>query len=127
MKRILVTAAIALSPMLLHAQTAPPAQPASAATIHVSSGVVPPKLIHTFAVYWSGDPTPLGRTAIVQMNVDPTGKPTHLKVVRSLGPLVDQSVLESVSHYRFVPGTLDNQPTTIPLTLEVTVLRPNLQ
>lgn len=125
MKRIIVTAAIALSPMLLHAQTAPPAQPASA--VRVSSGVVPPKLIHTFAVYWSGDPTPLGRTAIVQMNVDPTGKPTHLKVIRSLGPLVDQSVLESVSHYRFVPGTLDNQPTTIPLTLEVTVLRPNLQ
>jgi TonB family protein len=127
MKRIIVTAAIVLSPMLLHAQITPPAQPASAATVRVSSGVVPPKLIHTFAVYWSGDPTPLGRTAIVQMNVDPSGKPTNLKVVRSLGPLVDQSVLESVGRYRFAPGTLDNQPTTVPLTLEVTVLRPNLQ
>jgi TonB family protein len=56
------------------------------------------------------------------MIVDEDGKPSDLKISKSLGPIVDKNVLEAVSQFRFKAATLDNQPTAIPLELEV-VLR----
>jgi outer membrane biosynthesis protein TonB len=58
------------------------------------------------------------------MTVDATGKPLNLKILRSLGPLMDHNVLAAVSQYRFTPGTLDGQPTAIPVNLEVVLRSP---
>jgi len=62
-------------------------------------------------------------TVVVAMVVDETGKPSNLKVVKSLGPTLDQNILAAVSQYRFKPATLDNQPTPIELNLEITLQR----
>jgi outer membrane biosynthesis protein TonB len=53
------------------------------------------------------------------MTVDATGKPSDLKIVRSLGPVMDHNILAAVGQYRFAPGTLDGAPTSIPVNLEV--------
>lgn len=55
------------------------------------------------------------------MIVDETGKPTDLTIIRSLGPEMDRNVLKAVNQYRFKPGTLSNQPTEVPVNLEIVV------
>ena len=150
MRRVIV-AALALTPMLLHAQANSPAQTQSSpssttlqsklvqpaeingseaahttAPVRVSTGVGAPKLIHTVAIESDSSWIPVGFTAerntVVEMTVDSTGKPSNLKVLQSLGPVMDHNVLAAVGLYRFKPGTLDGAPTAVPLNLHV-VLR----
>jgi outer membrane biosynthesis protein TonB len=53
------------------------------------------------------------------MIVGADGVPTDLKIVQSAGPFVDHGVLAAVSQYRFKPGTVSDEPTAIPLNLEI--------
>jgi TonB family protein len=152
--RSVIVAALALTPMLLHAQANSPAQPktstslqstliqpkemigseADHSTTHVttaqrvSTGVGAPKLIYTVAIESDTDGLATGfnidRKTVVEMTVDATGKPTDLKIIGSLGPVLDHNVLAAVSQYRFTPGTLDGQPTAVPVNLQVTLRNP---
>jgi TonB family protein len=150
MRRIIV-ATLALSPMLLHAQANSPAKTQTSAAnlraelaaptftgseadriststttpLRISTGVNAPKLIYTVAVESDSDFAPMTqfeRTAVVAMTVDQSGKPTDLKIVQSVNPVMDRNVLNAVSQYRFTPGTLDDHPTAISVNLAV-VLR----
>jgi TonB family protein len=143
-------AALALTPMLLHAQANSPAQTQSSpsstlqsklvqpaelngseaahttAPVRVSTGVGAPKLIHTVAIESDSNWIPTGftseRNTVVEMTVDSTGKPSNLKILQSLGPVMDHNVLAAVGQYRFKPGTLDGAATAVPVNLHV-VLR----
>jgi TonB family protein len=147
MKRTLV-AILALSPVLAFAQTNSPAQPrstqiavahtpanlpaassadraATASTIRVSTGVTPPHVIST-ANFVAENTAALRHVVVEQhvvvaLDVDATGKPSNLAIVKSAGDTLDKDVLATVSQYRFKPGTLDGQPTTVPVRLEVVV------
>ena len=149
MRRV-IAATLALTPMLLHAQANSPAQTPSSASaplhskliqpkefnsseadhgtvtpLRISTGVVAPKLIRTVQIESDSDrPSAfrVERKTKVAMTVDATGKPFELKIVQSLGPVMDRNVLAAVSQYRFTPGTLDGTPTAVPVNLEV-VLR----
>jgi hypothetical protein len=141
--RKLIVAALALSPMMLHAQANSPAPTQTSslvrpndlraanavagatptsAPLRISTGVVSPKLLSTVSIV---EPiqniNTIDRLAIVSMIVGANGKPTELKIVRSAGVLLDANVLNAVGQYRFTPGTLNNEPTAIPLTLEITL------
>jgi TonB family protein len=98
--------------------------------VRISTGVVAPKLISTVQIESDSNLTPRGftldRKTTVEMTVDATGKPSDLKIVGSLGPAMDHNVLAAVSQYRFAPGTLDGQPTAVPVNLEI-VLRSSVQ
>jgi TonB family protein len=152
--RSVIVATLALTPMLLHAQANSPAQtqssPASTtlqsklvqpnelngseavarstAPVRISTGVGEPKLIHTVTIEADSDRVPNGftfdRKTVVELTVDATGKPSNLKILKSLGPVMDHNVLSAVSQYRFTPGTLDGQPTAIPVNLEVILRSP---
>jgi hypothetical protein len=146
--RKLIVAALALSPMMLHAQAHSPAntqtsalvKPAdlrtvtavnsstpTASPLRISTGVVSPKLISTVSIVESQQRVNnIDRLAVVSMVVDATGKPQELKIVRSAGIVLDANVLAAVGQYRFTPGTLNNEPTAIPLTLEITLHRSGL-
>jgi TonB family protein len=148
MKRTML-AILALSPVLLHAQSKSPAQPestpvlqstnlqpaifaagkgaaAAAATtpVRVSTGVVFPVLVHKVPLTQTSM-VPVGymhnRTVDVAFVLDASGKPTDIRVVKSAGALTDQQVVSSVSEYRYKPATLDGQPTPIEVTLSVNV------
>ena len=60
------------------------------------------------------------------MIVDQNGKPSDLKIIRSINPIMDKNVLAAVSQYRFKPGTVSHQPTAVPLELEIVVRNPAL-
>lgn len=151
--RKVIVAALALSPILLHAQANSPAQPQSTSSptlqsklvrpaefgdstaansnlthLAVSTGVVAPKLIYSISIASDSDLawrlTGTDRIVVVGMNVDAHGKPTDLQIVRSAGEDMDKNVLAAVSQYRFKPGTLNHQPTTVPVNLEIVMHNP---
>jgi TonB family protein len=130
--QVLLTAALALSPALLNAQplTAAAASDATASTaqVRVSTGVVPPHLVHTIDVPsdidWEWTVAGNERTAEVSMTVDAYGRPNNLKIVKSAGVDLDRNVLEAVAQYRFSPATVDNQAEPMGVDLTVNVVRP---
>jgi len=151
--RKVIVAALLMSPMILNAQANSPAQPQASGTpttlqsklvqptefdaseadhtatpLRISTGVEAPKLIHTVAIQSDSDATSSGltidRKVVVEMVVDASGKPSDLKIVKSLNPLMDKNVLAAVSQYRYKPGTLDGEPTSIPVSLEVILRTP---
>jgi TonB family protein len=98
---------------------------ASLTDVRVSTGIIRPKLIYSVDVSTEGDlisslPN-FEREALVEMVVDETGKPSDVKIVKSVGPAMDKNVLAAVSQFRYKPGTLDNQPTAVPVNLELIV------
>ncbi len=150
MHRVIV-AALALSPILLHAQANSPAQPqstssptlqsklvrpakfsdaattnSSASHLVVSTGVVAPKLIYSTSIAADDDLMwkVTDRIVVVGMNVDENGKPNDLTIVRSAGEEMDKNVLAAVSQYRFKPGTLNHRPATVPVNLEIIMHNP---
>ncbi|MGA8288820.1 MAG: TonB family protein, partial [Acidobacteriaceae bacterium] len=126
-------------------QTSPPAemssliQPSNSATprndessitstsapVRISDGIVAPKLIHSANIKWAGDADSADKIVVVHFTVDPTGKPVNLSIVSSTSPTMNRNVLDGVKQYRFQPGTLDNSPYSVPMTLEVVLRSPN--
>jgi TonB family protein len=99
------------------------------AATRVSTGVTAPKLISKVDIAASTTSlwhlVPVQRTVVVSLVVDKTGKPENLKITKSTGTaILDKNVLDAVSQYRFQPGTLNNEPTAIPMNLEITVQQP---
>jgi hypothetical protein len=144
MRNILV-ATLALSPVLLHAQTQSAAQTGAHAPV-LESRLVSPKPVDSAAsanvvtvttslvvprlVKWGNIPVEhpddsmnnQERLVKVSMTVTEQGVPTHLKIVDSADPLINQSVLDAVANYRFAPASYDSKPTAMPLVLTVRVL-----
>ena len=156
MKISALIATLALSPALLHAQAIQPAQAQTAghapvlearlngsqplaatadnrttstAPVRISTGVVPPQLIHSVDVAsdedWEWSVAGPERTAEVSMTVDATGKPTHVQIIKSAGSDIDQNVLAAVDQYRFKPATVSNQPSPMDVNLTVNILKPS--
>jgi hypothetical protein len=147
--RKVIVATLALLPTLLHAQVNSPAQtqstgsslqsklvqPAAFASesdrsavsspLRISTGVNGPKLIHTVAVESDSamflKAVPSDEKVVVALVVDESGKPFDLKVVGQVNPVLEKNVLDAVSQFRFKPGTLDDQPASVPVELEITI------
>jgi TonB family protein len=58
-------------------------------------------------------------TVVLYVEVDPTGQPRNIKVVRALGLGLDEKAVEAVGKWRFRPGMKDGQPVTVAATIEV--------
>jgi TonB family protein len=141
-----IVAILALSPAMLFAQAKVPAQPSStpvlqsalvnvnplyasaaaaATPVRVSTGVTPPKLIHSVALDQSGLILPqlfnTDRTVVIDMTVDETGKPTDLKVAKSADLVTNTEVLAAVAQFRYQPATVSGTPVAIPVKLEYTI------
>ena len=95
----------------------------------ISTGVIAPKLIRTAQIESDYDASPrefsLERRTVVSMVVDATGKPSDLKIVKPINPVMDKNVLAAVGQYRFAAGTLDGEPTIVPVNLEVVLRSPS--
>jgi TonB family protein len=147
-------AALALSPLMVHAQATKSAQPqavigapvvkislvqsknlmlgaaaadatANAGTVRISTGVVAPKVIQTANI--QSDKIGVEgldsgiHSAVVSLVVDGTGKPSNLKIVQTPNVNLDEDILAAVRQFRFQPGTLDGQATSVPVQLDITI------
>lgn len=148
--RKLLVAALALSPVMLHAQATSPAQPQKSGSapvlesklaapavgspadtptpshVRITTGVTPPRLVYSTDVpsdgaSWAWQTTGIERTAVVSMLVDEKGVPSNLKIVQSVGADMDNNVLAAVKQYRFQPGLLNHEPVAVPVNLEVVI------
>lgn len=97
--------------------------PAASHPLRISTGVVWPKLITEPALHVPSDDF-LGRDLaithmIVAFTVDESGKPQNVHLLRSVNPMVDDRVMESVRKCRFEPGTLDGQKIAVEVEMRV--------
>lgn len=116
--------------------TAPPTQTTTAPTkndqtattaaapnkvMHIGGAIKPPVVIHM------GEPqyTQQARDAkfsgniLVYLWVDKNGHPSHVRVVKGAGLGLDEKAVEAVRQYQFKPATLDGNPVTVDLYVDV--------
>jgi TonB family protein len=58
-------------------------------------------------------------TVVLYVEVDASGHPRNLKVMRSLGLGLDEKAMEAVQKWKFRPGYKDGKPVTVAATVEV--------
>jgi TonB family protein len=116
-----------LFPAAAHATQ--PADDASTPTpaLRVSTGVTGPSILDASKLHLS--PNVFDRTisseatVVLSLNVDETGKPQDVQVVKPVSKMLDERVLEAVRQLHFSPAKLDDQPVPVDLTLSVVVKR----
>jgi TonB family protein len=64
---------------------------------------------------------PPSTEVVLTLNVDASGQPQDVQVVKSPNHILDQPVSAAIRQTRFRPAMLDNQPVATDLTLTVVV------
>ena len=129
MRRILATSFLLPSlflPAVVNAST--PVDDASAPTpVHVSTGVISPVLLDSASLALpEGYPdqlVPENAQVGLSLTVNEKGQPENIQVTKPYSPFWDYRVVDTVSHFRFKPGTVSNQPTPVDLNLTVNIAR----
>lgn len=83
--------------------------------------MAPPRLIH------SPDPpftdyarrTKTSGMVVIGLNVDTSGRPQDVCIVRALGMGLDEEAVNAVEHYRFAPSTINGNPVPVAIKIEV--------
>ena len=127
MRRIFAASAI-LSPLFLSAAAfalPPVTDDVTVPTPRaLSTGVKPAHVVYSTDVRFPTDAIiPTDAEFVVHMNVDPSGKPQDVEVVKSPNSGLDAPVAAAVRKFRFSPATLDKQPVAAEMTLTVFVQR----
>jgi TonB family protein len=119
---VLQSALVNVNPLYASAAAA-----AAGSPVRISTGVTPPKLIHSVALDQSGLYLPqlfnTDRTVVIDMTVDATGKPTDLKLAKSADLVTNTEVIAAVSQFRYQPATVSGVAVAIPVKLEYTITR----
>ncbi len=88
------------------------------------SGVKPPRAIYTPSPKVSeedrNDKSKYKGVAVLSMTVSTEGKPTDIKVIKSLGPALDKKAIDAVNTWKFDPATKDCKPVAVQIAVEVT-------
>jgi len=56
---------------------------------------------------------------LVYLQVDPQGRPQHVRVLRGIGMGLDQKAIEAVRNYKFKPAMENGHPVTVEMNIEV--------
>ncbi len=59
-------------------------------------------------------------TVGLYIEVTPDGRAQNIRVQRSLGSGLDETAIEVVKQWRFIPGRNDGKPIVSPITVEIT-------
>jgi TonB family protein len=92
-------------------------QPASA----LPPGSIPPILLAKKEAEYSEEArkAKFQGSVVLYLEVDETGQPNNIKVLRSLGLGLDEKAIEAVKQWRFKPGTANGVPVTMPTQVKV--------
>ena len=58
-------------------------------------------------------------TVVLWLIVENDGLPSNLRLARSLGPDFDQSAIDAVKRWKFVPATKDGKPVAVQINVEI--------
>lgn len=56
---------------------------------------------------------------VVYLQVNPEGRPMHVRVLKGLGMGLDEKAVEAVRQYRFKPAMRDGHPVTVEMNIDV--------
>jgi TonB family protein len=55
----------------------------------------------------------------LSVNVEPDGRTSHIRVLRSVGKDLDEKAIKAVKAWKFKPATLDGKPVTVQIAVQV--------
>jgi TonB family protein len=87
----------------------------------VGDGVSSPRVIFKPEPDYSDEARKIRLQGVVVVSavVAPDGRPTRLRIARSLGMGLDEKALEAVNRWRFEPARKDGQPVAVQISIEV--------
>lgn len=90
-------------------------------TVGIRKGVTPPRLISspTPESTQSSGSAKYSGTVTLQLVVSTEGKAENIKVLKSLGPRLDQKAIDALRHWKFEPAMKDGQPVAVEIAVEV--------
>jgi TonB family protein len=94
---------------------------AGGGVFRVGGGVDPPVLVSKTEPQYSEEARKAGiqGTVLLYVQIDPTGKATNIRVVKSLTRGLDENAIEAVEKWKFKPGAKNGDPVTVEATIEV--------
>ena len=128
MRRALLTVLLSSVTLTAVAYPAPQMNDASAASSRpLSTGVTSPRLVSAAQISIPADamPTTAGSSTkvVLKVNLDETGTPTNVQILRPVAPEIDRRVVSAVRQFRWTPALLNNKAVPEELTLTVEVQR----
>jgi TonB family protein len=128
MRRILAATLLSSLSLPAFATAAKPVDDAvSTSTRPVSTGVTVPQLVYSSKISISPEELPAAYSTqarlVLKFNLDKTGTPQDIQVVKPLTQPIDAKVVEAVRHFRWTPAVLNNQTVPIEMNLIVQVQR----
>ena len=97
----------------------------STANLRVTTGVTAPAILETANLSipqgTTMDAIPAGVQVGLTLTVDRNGVPQNIRVVKSLDPDWDASVIQAVRQFRFRPGFIDHKAIPVKMNLTVTI------
>ena len=87
----------------------------------VRDGVKPPRPTYSPAPECSEEARSSRVQGAVMLGIIVTsaGRPTHIRVLQSLGSGLDEKAVEAVSQWKFKPATKDGKPVAVEIAVEV--------
>ena len=87
----------------------------------VGGGVTAPALVYKVEPEYSEEARKAKYQGVVTLyvEVEPTGKASHIRVLHGLGLGLDEKAIEAVKRWVFTPGRKDGRPVTVAATIEV--------
>src|SRR5258708_3438651 len=93
----------------------------------VYTGVTAPELVYSSKISISPEELPAAYSTqarvVLKFNLDKTGTPQDIQIVKPLTETIDAKVVEAVRHFRWTPAVLNNQTVPIEINLVVQVHR----
>jgi len=94
---------------------------ANAPASRVGGGVTAPVILFKVEPEYSEEArkSKFQGSLLLSVVVDPAGRPSQVRVLRSLGLGLDEKAIESVAQWRFKPGMKEGKPVSVQATIEV--------
>jgi Gram-negative bacterial TonB protein C-terminal len=129
--RHILAGSLLLSSLVLPAaaRASQPSDDAAASTSapRVSTGVVPPALLHSIGITLPyGLPMeliPADAQIGLTLTVDEQGVPQDIQVVRGINPFWDARVVDAVRQFHYRPGSIDSKPIPVDMNLTINIVR----
>ena len=87
----------------------------------IGGGVRPPEVLFAPEAQFSEEArkAKVSGNVLVYLQVDATGKPTHIRVLHGIGMGLDEKAIEAVSAYKFKPAMENGHPVAVEMNVEV--------
>lgn len=89
--------------------------------VAIGKGVTPPRLIYSPAPEsaQASGPAKYSGTVTLQLVVSAEGKAENIKILKSLGPGLDQKAIDALHQWKFEPAMKDGHPVAVEIAVEV--------